>query len=202
LESALIICQHYPVVTLGRRASRENILLSDDQLRAQGIELHVVDRGGDVTYHGPGQLTAYPIFNLNLLRRDVHFFLRQLEEVAINTLSDFNVRACRLPGLTGAWVDNQKIASIGIAVRHWITYHGLSINVQESDVDNFYLIRPCGMDIEVTALERKMREPISTEEVKPRLLEHFKRIFALEYVDDLAKDDQPRNQKRQQEVVG
>ena len=126
-SKALILCQHNPVITLGRTANRKNILMDEQELNLKGIQIYEIERGGDVTYHGPGQLTVYPIFNLNFFYKDIHFFLRYLEEVVIELLSDFGVCGLQRPGLTGIWVEKEKIASIGIAIRNWITFHGLSL---------------------------------------------------------------------------
>ncbi len=153
LQSALILCRHYPVITCGRQADKNNILASEAELKARGISVYEIERGGDVTYHGPGQLTIYPIFNLSFYKKDIHWFLRQLEEMAIDLLSDFGVKAERIIGKTGVWAEGAKICSIGIAIRHWITFHGLSINIKAHDLASFNLIRPCGMDIKMTSLE-------------------------------------------------
>ena len=175
--AALILCQHYPVITLGRSADRKNILASETTLNRQGIKVFEIERGGDVTYHGPGQITVYPVFNLEYLRKDIHWFLRQLEEVAIDLLSDFGIEGKRVAGLTGVWVDNQKIASIGIAVRNWITFHGLTINIKKSDLRNFGLIRPCGLDIEMISLEEISGKEIEMIAVKERLIKKLKSAF-------------------------
>ncbi len=174
LLHALILCRHYPVITLGRVADRKNILVDESALGLKGIELYEIERGGDVTYHGPGQLTAYPVFNLRFSKKDIHLFLRYLEEVIIELLYDFGIKGTRLQGLTGVWVDNQKIASIGIAIRNWITFHGLSINIKKFDLDNFRLIRPCGMKIEMTSLETVSGKNIEFNAVKENLIRKFK----------------------------
>jgi len=182
LQSALIICQHYPVITLGRQADEKNILLSVHELKSRRIGVCKIERGGDVTYHGPGQITAYPIFNLNYLKRDIHWFLRQLEEVIIDCLSDFGINGQRWVGLTGVWVGEQKIASIGIAIRNWITFHGLSINIKKEDLEIFRLIRPCGMDIEMTALEVVLDRNIEISNIKNSLIHKFRDVFKLKAV--------------------
>ena len=164
LDSALITCRHNPVITMGRRGACANIRVSEDELKNKGIALQKTERGGDVTYHGPGQLVAYPIVNLSYFKRDIHFFLRGLEKKAISFLKFFGVRAEVRPGLTGVWWGEQKIASIGIAIRKWIAYHGLAINVKRDDLENFSLIRPCGMDITMTSLESVLGRFVSIEE--------------------------------------
>ena len=179
LNSAIILCQHHPVITLGRLAKRDNILLSQRELSVKGIRSYEIERGGDVTYHGPGQLTAYPIFNLNYFKKDIHLFLRQLEKVVIDFLSDFGINGLRHNGLTGVWVGKQKIASIGIAIKNWIAFHGLSINIKKDDLDNFRLIRPCGLDIEMTSLETILDRNVEINELKENLINKFTDIFLM-----------------------
>ncbi len=180
LESGLIICQHYPVITLGRSANKKNILISEQELRLKNIPVYEIERGGDVTYHDRSQLIAYPVFNLNYLKKDIHLFLRQLEEVAIDLLGDLGVKGRRYPGMTGVWVGRQKIASVGIAIKNWITFHGLSINVRKDGLDNFRLIRPCGMDIEMTSLETILAKDITTDVLKGMLIRKFRDVFSAE----------------------
>lgn len=166
LDSALIFCRHYPVITLGRSSDRKNILAREEELQRKGIKILQIDRGGDVTYHGPGQLILYPILDLKFFKKDLHFALRNLETMVIDALGDLGVTANRLPGATGVWLGSKKIASIGIAVKNWITYHGVAINIKSSDLDNFSLIRPCGMDIMMTSLESSLGRQIEFDCVK------------------------------------
>ena len=169
--AGLIVCRHHPVITISRKAkNRENILASQEELREKGIAIYEVERGGDVTYHGPGQLIAYPVLNLNYFKKDIHWFLRYLEELIIRCLNDSGVRGERVSGLTGVWIRHKKIASIGIAVSNWITFHGLSINVKKSDLANFSLIRPCGMDIMVTSVESETNEIVHIGDLKQKFL--------------------------------
>jgi lipoate-protein ligase B len=177
LPSTLIFCQHNPVITLGSQVKREHIKVPLAELDLRGIEIYEVERGGDVTYHGPGQLVIYPIFNLHHLRKDIHWFLRKLETVVIDFLADFGLNGVRLQGSTGVWVNNQKIASIGIAVKNWITFHGVSINIKKNCIDNFSLIKPCGMDIEVTSMETLLSRLISLNQAKKNLINKFKENF-------------------------
>lgn len=177
LESALLICRHEPVITLGRKADKKNIIADQTKLTQSGIKVYEVERGGDVTYHGPGQIIAYPVFNLANLKKDIHFFLRQLEKVGMSLLSDFGVRACRLKDFTGIWYQGKKIASIGIAVRNWISFHGMSINIKKDDLANFALINPCGMDINMTSLETILDREISLDQAKVRLIDKIKQVF-------------------------
>ncbi len=180
LSSALIICQHHQVITSGRAADKNNILASAQELKSKGIEIYEVERGGDVTYHGPGQIIAYPIFNLNYFKKDIHFFLRCLEGVVIDLLSGLGIQGSSYPGLTGVWVNQEKIASIGIAIKNWITFHGLSINIKNDDLENFSLIRPCGMDIKMTSLETVLEREINIQNIKENLIYKLRGIFAEE----------------------
>lgn len=166
IDSALIFCRHHPVITLGRSAKRENILASKEMLMNEGIRILGTDRGGDVTYHGPGQLVVYPILDLSRTKKDLHLALRNLEEMVIRMLSSFGVRADRKAQATGVWIGDKKIASIGIAVKNWITYHGVAINIKDDDLRNFSLIRPCGMDIIMTSLESFFGRQVDFGEVK------------------------------------
>jgi lipoate-protein ligase B len=155
---------------LGRQAKKLNIKASGDELKKRGIPLYETERGGDVTYHGPGQLVVYPILNLDYFKRDIHLFLRRLEELAIQVLSDFGISGQRRPELTGVWVGDEKIVSIGIAIRNWITYHGLTLNIKKDDLPNFSLIRPCGMDIMMTSLESVLGKEVLIDSVKEILI--------------------------------
>lgn len=176
-NAALILCRHHPVITLGRQGRKENIRLTLPQLQEKGIQLFEIERGGDVTYHGPGQLIAYHVFNLGYFKKDIHLFLRQLEGLSIDFLSGFGIKAQRRDGLTGAWVDKSKIASIGIAIRNWITFHGISINIKKDDLDNFEFIRPCGMDIEMTSVETILRRNIKNGFVNDLFVNKCKDTF-------------------------
>lgn len=183
-KSTLIVCRHYPVITLGRhaclpgrQADKTNVLVNETVLLTRGIQVYEIERGGDVTYHGPGQITVYPIFNLNCFKKDIHLFLRQLELVVIDLLSDFGIIGLRNNGFTGVWVGKQKIASIGIAIKNWITFHGLSVNIKNNDLLNFRLIRPCGMDIEMTSLETLSGREIEVDSIKENLVHKFENVF-------------------------
>jgi len=177
LQAALILCQHYPVITLGRSAKKENVLVSGQELKKRDIPIYEIERGGDASYHGPGQLMAYPVFNLHYFKKDIHWFLRQLEETIIGFISGFAINAVRYTGLTGVWVDKNKIASIGIAIKNWSTFHGISINIKKDDLANFSLIKPCGMNIEMTSLETILGEDIAMEEIKQNLIHKFQDVF-------------------------
>lgn len=180
-KAALILCRHYPVITIGRSGKKENIRASLNELKNRSIPVYEIERGGDITYHGPGQLIAYPVFNLHYLTKDIHLFLRKLEEVVMDFLSDFGIQGLRYPGLTGVWIDRQKISSIGIAVKNWITFHGVSVNIKKGDLLNFQLIKPCGMDIEMTSLESVLHRDIGIDDIKDRFIGNFKDNYKAVY---------------------
>ena len=182
-EGYLLLLEHPPTFTVGRSGSGDNVLASAEELERRGARLLRVNRGGDVTFHGPGQVVAYPIVRLERQARDVHRYLRLLEEVVIRTLSRFGVHAHREPAYTGAWVGDEKIAAIGVAVRRWITYHGVSINVA-TDLSYFDMIHPCGiLDRGVTSLAKVMGcravEPIGPGEVARAFAEEFAETFGM-----------------------
>jgi len=182
LPEILLLVEHNPVITLGRSSHPENILLDREQLEQLKIQLHYIERGGDVTYHGPGQLVAYPIFDLNNYKQDTHLFLRQLEEVIIKTVESYNLKAERIKGLTGVWVDGKKVASIGVAAKKWITFHGLALNVN-TDLKYFSYIHPCGMlDKKVTSIAELLKRKIDFTEVKNRVVEKFSEIYDLKII--------------------
>jgi lipoyl(octanoyl) transferase len=177
VPDTLLLLEHDPVFTLGRNARHENVLLEEETLRARGFELFETGRGGDVTYHGPGQLVAYPIFCLSPDRRDVHRYVRDLEEVMIRTCADFGIEAGRLKGLTGTWVGRDKIGAIGVRIARWVTSHGLALNVG-TDLSAFRLIVPCGIrNHGVTSLERLLGRRVALEEVMGPLTSHFCAVF-------------------------
>jgi lipoate-protein ligase B len=180
-KSALIFCQHHPVITLGRRADRKNILASEQELQNRRIPVYQTERGGDVTYHGPGQLLLYPILDLHYFKKDIHLFLRKLEQAIIEAIGELGVYAQRLPGLTGVWCGNKKIASIGVAIKNWISFHGTAINIKRDDLDNFSLIRPCGKNIIMTSVESVLGRGARITQVKEiltRRLENDQSSFA------------------------
>jgi len=179
------ILEHNPVFTLGRNGKPGHLLISEELLNEQGIALYEVERGGDITYHGPGQIVGYPMVNLNFWKKDVHLFLRNLEETLIQFLSHFHLSAFRLPPYTGVWVNSdkpEKIAAIGIAVKKWVTYHGFALNIS-TDLKPFTFIIPCGIaDKGVTSLSKIVERYFSKEErmiMKRRLMEEFSHIFSI-----------------------
>jgi lipoyl(octanoyl) transferase len=174
----LLLLEHPHVFTLGRGADSANILAGKDQLQSHSIEVHETGRGGDVTYHGPGQLVGYPIINLKPDRCDVHRYVRDVEEVLIRTIADFGVTGRRIPGLTGVWVGNEKIGAIGVRIARWITSHGFALNVS-TDLNYFQMIVPCGIsDKGVTSLSRLTGRQIEMLEVAESASKHFGEVFA------------------------
>lgn len=152
-EDVLILTEHPPVVTLGRATKQRSLISSPDLLASRGVELHEVERGGDVTFHGPGQLVGYPIVDLKRHRRDLHWYLRQMEEALIVAVAAYGVSAERNAGFTGVWTGGRKLASIGVHARDWVTWHGFALNVT-TDLSYFDLIVPCGIaDVVMTSLE-------------------------------------------------
>jgi len=173
----LLLLEHPHVFTLGRGADSSNILADQEQLQSHSIEVHETGRGGDVTYHGPGQLVGYPIINLKPDRQDVHRYVRDLEEVLIKTIRDFGVTGERIKGLTGVWVGNEKIAAIGVRIARWITSHGFALNVT-TDLNYFQMIVPCGItDKGVTSLSRLLGRQVEMKEVARSFAERFGEVF-------------------------
>lgn len=155
-EDVLFLVEHPPVITLGRSSDTAHVLADPATLAARGVEMFEVERGGDVTFHGPGQLVGYPIVDLRQHREDLHWYLRQLEEVLIRALGTFGITAERRPSLTGAWTGGRKIASIGVHAKQWVTWHGFALNVT-TDLSQFGLIVPCGIDqVEMTSVAREL----------------------------------------------
>jgi lipoyl(octanoyl) transferase len=174
---ALFLLEHDPVLTLGRSAHRENIVASTQELARLGIRVFECGRGGDVTYHGPGQLVGYPILNLAPDRKDVWKYVRGLEEALIRALAEYGVEASRFERLTGVWVGQEKIAAIGVRVSRWVTSHGFALNIS-TDLDHFRTIVPCGIrSYGVTSLARLLPAPPSMEEVGSRVAVHLGRVF-------------------------
>jgi len=180
---ALLLLEHPPVYTLGRSSSAEEHLLVSEQDLASRAQVFRVGRGGDVTFHGPGQLVGYPVMDLRVRGRDVHAYVRRLEDVLVATLTDFGVRAGRIPGLTGVWVGSEKIASIGVQVRRSITMHGFALNVS-TDLSYFSAIIPCGIQgCRMTSLSRVLGRAVELDQVADALLPHFARVFGVTFID-------------------
>ena len=178
----LLLNEHHHVYTLGRGGDDNHLLAGMDELRRDGIDVCDTDRGGDITYHGPGQIVGYPIMNLAAYYRDLHRYLRDLEEVLIRTCADFGVRAHRDPGLTGVWVGQDKIAAIGVKVAHWVTMHGFAFNVSP-DLTFYNRIIPCGIFHRgVTSLELAVGSKIQYGEVADRVVVNFGDVFSASMV--------------------
>jgi lipoyl(octanoyl) transferase len=176
----LLLLEHPHVLTLGVRGDggRSHILAEDEILASRGVEVFETGRGGDITYHGPGQLVGYPILDLKPERCDVHRYVRDLEEVLIRVVADYGVIAERIPGLTGVWAKGDKVAAIGVRIARWITSHGFALNVA-TDLDYFKLIVPCGIaDRGVTSLSRLVGRVIDRVEVEDRLIQRFTEVFS------------------------
>lgn len=182
LPDILILTEHEPVITLGRRSRAEDLLVTRQALEEQGIALYPVERGGLATYHGPGQLVAYPVFDLRRLRLGVARFVGRLEEAVLATLWDFELKsATRRTGFPGAWIDKEKIASIGLAVHRGISFHGLALNV-DMDLAPFDLFHPCGLTgVRMTSMVRALGRDVSKARLKQRLAYHCASIFKLEF---------------------
>ena len=180
IPDLLVLLQHPPVITLGVKGDggRSNVLATPERLAELGVEVSETGRGGDVTYHGPGQIVGYPILDLQPDRRDVHRYVRDLEEVMIRVCADYGVEAGRISGLTGAWVGNEKIGAIGVRISRWITSHGFAFNVS-TNLAEFQLIVPCGItDHGVTSLEKATGREISISAVEDDLARHFTNVFS------------------------
>ena len=178
VPNLLLLLEHPPVITLGvRGSSRAHITATDALLASRGIDVHDTGRGGDVTYHGPGQIVAYPVLDLRPNRCDVHRYVRDLEEVMIRVCADYGVTAGRVAGLSGAWVDSEKIGAVGVRISRWITSHGFAFNVN-TKLDDFQLIIPCGIaDRGVTSLQKLLGRPVPVGEVEQRIIARFVEVF-------------------------
>ena len=177
----LVLVEHPHVVTMGRNGREENLLASPNILARTGIGFYETDRGGDVTYHGPGQIVGYPILDLRDWKRDVHLYVRALEQTLIDTLADFGIEAGRIEGLTGVWVGGAKVAAIGVHISRWITSHGFAFNLNP-DLSFFQYIVPCGLTKPVTSMEQ-LGVQAQASEVIARMASHFARHFDFELHD-------------------
>ncbi|TDW96507.1 lipoyl(octanoyl) transferase LipB [Dinghuibacter silviterrae] len=179
----LLFCEHPPVYTLGKSGHIENVLIDDAELLRRGIGFFKTNRGGDITFHGPGQLVAYPILDLEYFGTDIGKYLRNLEEVIIRTLADYGLKGERSPGETGVWLDptlpgrERKICAMGVRCSRWITMHGLALNVN-TNLDFFNYIVPCGIQQkQVTSLNKELGGPVDESQVKTRVKHHFEQVF-------------------------
>lgn len=180
IGDTFLFLSHPPTITLGRAGKGENLLASDDELKRRGVGKYEIERGGDVTFHGPGQQIIYPIIDLRERNRDVHLFLRDLEQVIIEFLRNYDLNGVRVPGKTGVWVHGHKICAIGVAVRRWITFHGLALNL-ETDLRYFDLINPCGMPSDtVVSLQNLIERPIDKSKAFYQLVNAIELVFELD----------------------
>ncbi|MDQ2891095.1 MAG: lipoyl(octanoyl) transferase LipB [Gemmatimonadota bacterium] len=180
-QDLLVLVEHAPVITLGRRKADNKLPASEEFLRSRGIELFEVERGGGVTFHGPGQVVGYPIFNLERHTLDLHWYLRQVEETLIRTLSSYGIVGERNAGFTGVWTSGKKIASIGVHARSWVTWHGFALNVT-TDLSYFDLMTPCGIDgVVMTSMSRERPgDTITSRDVSGEAAKQFGAVFGLE----------------------
>jgi lipoyl(octanoyl) transferase len=178
IPDQLLLLEHPHVITLGRNGKAGNVLASDEVLSRAGVSFYPTDRGGDVTYHGPGQLVGYPIIDLREWQRDVGAYVRAVEQVIIDTLADYGIAAGRIPKLTGVWVNDSKIAAIGVHISRWVTSHGFALNVS-TDLSYFQYIVPCGLTKPVTSMAA-LGVDAGLHEVGQTLAAHFGRVFDCE----------------------
>ncbi len=186
---ALILCEHKPVYTLGKSGKESHLLLSREDCARLGIEYHAINRGGDITYHGPGQITGYPIFDLDEVYTDLHRYIRELEEAVIRTLARYGIKGSRIEGYTGVWIEaenenqqNRKICAIGVHMSRWVTLHGFALNVN-TDLSYFNHIVPCGItdeDKTVTSMQLELGKTLDMEEVKAVFRSEMQGIFGYE----------------------
>jgi lipoate-protein ligase B len=178
IPDQLLLVEHPHVVTMGRNGHMSNLIAGEEILARTGIDFHHTNRGGDVTYHGPGQLVGYPILDLNDWKRDVHAYVRAVEDVIIQTIGQFGLQGGRVEGATGVWVDGAKICAIGVHISRWVTSHGFALNV-ETDLQYFQYIIPCGLTLPVTSM-RALGVSASMAEVKLALRQQFAKVFGYE----------------------
>lgn len=186
----LLYCEHPHVYTLGKSGSEENLLLNESQLEEKNATFYKINRGGDITYHGPGQLVVYPIFDLENFFTDIHKYLRFLEEAVILTLQEYGIKGGQVNGLTGVWIDGEdplkarKICAMGVKCSRWITMHGIGFNVN-SELEYFKNIIPCGIDDKaVTSMEKELGRKVDMPELKKKLLDNLANIFDFDYVSN------------------
>lgn len=184
----LLVVEHPPVLTLGAKFQQSNLLFSRADYESRGIDVEVTDRGGDVTYHGPGQLVLYPIYNLQNYRKDLHWWLRQLEETMVVTCDRFGLRGERSEVNTGVWIKGRKVAAIGIKVSRWVNFHGIALNCN-ADLSPFSMIVPCGLvGYGVTSLSAELGRIVTVEEAKQVALASFQEVFGLS-MEELPKEE-------------
>jgi lipoyl(octanoyl) transferase len=185
----LLFCQHPHVYTLGKSGNASNLLINEDELKKRGASFYHINRGGDITYHGPGQIVGYPIIDLDNFTTDIHKYLRYLEESIILTLQEYDIVGGRIPGLTGVWIDAEnkskarKICAIGVKTSRWVTMHGFALNVN-TDLDFFNYIVPCGIDDKaVTSISKELNGDVEISSVEERIKHNLEKVFEMELVD-------------------
>jgi lipoyl(octanoyl) transferase len=193
IPDTLLLLEHPHVYTLGRNARRENLLVTAERLKELGAQVFETDRGGDITYHGPGQLVGYPIFDLTQHRRDIAWFMRSLEEVFIGVAADFGIRAGRKSGAPGVWVEDDKLVAMGVHISRWVTSHGFAFNVNP-DLSYFQWIVPCGLRGKgVASLAKILGRPVAMEGVIARTIQHLAEVFRLDVVMKPTKVESPES---------
>jgi lipoyl(octanoyl) transferase len=218
IEDVLLLCEHPHVITQGRSGKREHLLAGEHVLRQKGVEFYETSRGGDITYHGPGQIVGYPILNLGEIRRDVVWYVRMLEEAMIRATAEFGISARREPGKTGVWVEvaedgsslatrhsplatSEKLGAIGVHISRWVTSHGFAYNVS-TDLRFFDLIVPCGIaDRKATSLEKLLGRQVKESEVAPRIAKHLRELFGRELKETLKEELLQKLEHAEQSVV-
>jgi lipoyl(octanoyl) transferase len=181
-ENYLFLTEHDPVITIGKTGSMNNLLTEPSHLESKGIELVEIDRGGDITFHGPGQLVGYPILDLSQFKKDIHWYLRTLEQVIIETINEFGIEGKRIPDLTGVWVKNRKICAIGVKVTRWVTMHGFALNIS-TDLGYFNHIIPCGIsDHGVTSIFEETGNIVGQKDVINSLIRNFSIQFGTKLI--------------------
>ena len=177
IDDVVLLLEHEPVVTLGRSAREQHILAPTEVLEARGVEVHEVGRGGDVTYHGPGQLVGYPIIDLKPDRRDVRKYVWSLEETMVRTCADLGLVASRIEGLNGTWVGDRKVGAVGVRISRWVTMHGFALNAN-TDLSHFDWIVPCGIeDKQVTSLSQELDRDVTVDTITDRVAGHFASLY-------------------------
>ena len=186
-SDVLLLNEHNHVYTIGKAGDDNHLLAGEEELRKNGAEVFHIDRGGDITYHGPGQLVGYPILDLNNYYLDIHRYLRDIEEVIIRTLAEFGIKSNRDTNFTGVWVGNEKVAAIGVKVSRWVTMHGFALNVN-TDLSYFERIIPCGIFHKgVTSIEKLLGHQVPLDKVSRIIVKHFENVFGVKCIEQLAE---------------
>jgi lipoate-protein ligase B len=188
ISNTLILVEHNPVITMGKSGYDGNVLFPVELLKEKGIEYYQIERGGDVTYHGPGQLVGYPIFNVRDGLAGIKPFINGIESAVIATLSDFDIKGCRKEKMIGVWTDRGKVCSIGVAVKRWVSFHGFALNVN-TDLTYFDLIVPCGLkNIEMTSMQQILGKEVSMDDVKKSVVQNFGKIFKQDVIESCLEE--------------